>query len=155
MRESYSTGSVTGDNYVGGLVGSNSYEVSDSYSTGSVTSEEGSYIGGLVGFNGDPGTVSDSYSTGSVSGNLHVGGLVGRNYGNAADSFWDEENSDMTDGVGTGDDTGITSKSEQEMKDIETYRATGWDIVKIEDYVDQTWYIDDGNYYPRLGWQKP
>jgi hypothetical protein len=155
VSDSYSTGSVSGNLHVGGLVGENSYKVSDSYySTGSVSGNN--QVGGLVGSNGDSGTVSDSYSAGSVSGNLHVGGLVGGNYGNVADSFW-EENSGMTDGVGTGDgdDAGITGKSEQEMKDYETYRLKGWDIVKIEDYVDQTWYIEDGNDYPRLGWQKP
>jgi len=128
-------------------VGINSGTVIDSYSTGSVSGDD--YVGGLVGMNS--GTVIDSYSTGSVSGDEYVGGLVGRNSGTVIDSFWDEKNSLMTDGVGTGDNTGITGKSEQEMKDIETYRLTGWDIVKIEDYTGETWYINDKKDYPRLG----
>ena len=38
------------------------------------------YVGGLVGYNNISSTVSNSYSTGSVSGNTSVGGLAGRNY---------------------------------------------------------------------------
>jgi len=91
VSNSYSTGSVTGESYVGGLVGINDGgTVSDSHSTGSVTSEEGSYIGGLVGKN-NGGTVSDSQSTGSVSGEngVGVGGLVGNNYkGTVSNSYY-------------------------------------------------------------------
>jgi FlaG/FlaF family flagellin (archaellin) len=69
---------ITGESYVGGLVGSNSNgKVSNSYSTGNVTGES-YYVGGLIGYNRD-GTVSNSYSTGNVSGESYVGGLVGRN----------------------------------------------------------------------------
>ena len=68
---------VTGDKYVGGLVGENAGTVTDSYSTGSVTGKE--QVGGLLGRNHE-GTVRDSYSTGSVNGDRWVGGLVGTNY---------------------------------------------------------------------------
>jgi len=179
VSNSYSTGNVTdgGWGWVGGLIGGNAGTVSNSYSTSYVTGYAG--VGGLVAFNDEAGTVSNSYSsanvigeeivgglvagnagivsnsysTGSVTGNNNVGGLVGENHGTVNNSFWDEKNSGMTYGVGTGDDTGITGKSEQEMKDIETYRLTGWDIVKIEYYTGETWYIDDKKDYPRLGWQ--
>jgi uncharacterized membrane protein YeiH len=58
----YSTGSVSGTSYVGGLVGYNYGAVSNCYSRGTVS---GSYdIGGLVGYN--VVTVSNSYSTGTV-----------------------------------------------------------------------------------------
>ena len=83
VRNCYSNGSVSGNDYVGGLVGYNRFgsvssgTVSQSYSMGSV-SGSGDYVGGLVGYN--YGTVSESYSTGSVSGRTSVGGLVGRNY---------------------------------------------------------------------------
>ena len=72
---SYATGAVTGDNYVGGLVGDNSGDISNSYATGSVTGNED--VGGLVGDNS--GDISNSYATGSVTGNEDVGGLVGDN----------------------------------------------------------------------------
>jgi len=38
------------------------------------------------------------------------------------------------------------------MKDFDTFDPE-WDIVLIGDWVDETWYIDDGNDYPRLGWE--
>jgi hypothetical protein len=78
VSDSYSTGRVAGDEYVGGLVGVNDGAVSNSCSTGSVTGEDS--IGGLVGSNGDYGAVSNSYSTGNVTGKEAVGGLVGVNY---------------------------------------------------------------------------
>ena len=147
VSNSYSTGSVTGSSYVGGLVG---YvwegSVSDSYSTSSVTGSMG-YVGGLVGEIW-VGTVSDSYSSGNVAGNYSVGGLVGYNaHGTVSNSFWDTQ----TSGQATSD--GGTGKNTTQMQDIATFSDAGWDIVLIGDYVDETWYIDDGNDYPRLGWQ--
>ncbi|BBM89319.1 hypothetical protein COTS27_01016 [Spirochaetota bacterium] len=69
---------VIGDDYVGGLVGSNiSSTINNSYVTGSVTGM-GLYIGGLVG-NSTNSTISNSYVVGSVTGNNTVGGLVGGN----------------------------------------------------------------------------
>ena len=76
VSDSYSTGSVTGNVHVGGLVGENNGIVSNSYFTGSVTGHN--RVGGLVGRIYD-GTVSNSYFTGSVTGNDMVGGLVGDN----------------------------------------------------------------------------
>jgi len=75
---SHSSGMVTGNSLnIGGLVGDNSYgKVFSSYSSGIVTGKE--YIGGLVGNNTD-GTVSNCYSTGIVTGEEEVGGLVGDN----------------------------------------------------------------------------
>jgi hypothetical protein len=72
--DSYFTGSVTGYEYVGGLVAENFGTVSKSHFTGDVTGTWS--VGGLVGANWD-GTVNDSYSSGSVTGYEHVGGLVG------------------------------------------------------------------------------
>jgi hypothetical protein len=81
----YSTGNVTGDVGVGGLVGWNEAgTVNNSYSTASVTGED-EHVGGLAGGNG--GTVSNSYSTGSVSGSDQVGGLVGGNYRIVSNSY--------------------------------------------------------------------
>jgi len=73
----YSTCTVTGDEYVGGLVGNNDGSITISYSTGTVKGDE--YAGGLVGLNG--GNITTSYSTGMVTGNMRVGGLVGFNGG--------------------------------------------------------------------------
>ena len=77
VMDSYSTGAVNGSNYVGGLVGWNGYsDVAQCYSTGAVDGNDS--VGGLVGENW--GTVTQSYSTGEVTGNDCVGGLVGKNY---------------------------------------------------------------------------
>ena len=92
----YSTGSVSGVQWVGGLVGLNdgwgdmvpavatiddSYSaaaiIDNSYSAASVSGNQ-SGIGGLLGLNG-AGTLSRSYSTGNVTGQTWVGGLVGLN----------------------------------------------------------------------------
>lgn len=145
VSNSYSTGSVTGKEGVGGLVGFNGEAgtVSNSYSTGSVIGYE--YVGGLVGANSGP--VSNSYATGSVTGTAKVGGLVGYSEGTVSNSFWNTE----TSGQATSD--GGTGKTTAEMQDIATFTGAGWNIVLIGDYVDETWYIDDGNDYPRLGWQ--
>ena len=60
---------------VGGLAGFNagSGGISNSYASGAV--EGNDYVGGLAGFNGGP--ISNSYASGAVMGNNDVGGLVG------------------------------------------------------------------------------
>jgi hypothetical protein len=86
ITESYATGSVSGDDVVGGLVGINTGgTVLESYATGSVSGTD--FVGGLVGGNVDGGTVRESYATGDVSGTDFVGGLVGRNTGIVTDSY--------------------------------------------------------------------
>jgi len=66
---------VSGGNYVGGLVGSNTGIITNCCSTGSVSGD--AYVGGLVGLIGD-GIVTMCYSKAGVSGNRNVGGLVGK-----------------------------------------------------------------------------
>ena len=70
----YSTGSISGDGYVGGLVGENYGVISDCYSTCDVS---GGQVSGLVG--GNWGTITNCYSTGSITGSGGNGGLVGYN----------------------------------------------------------------------------
>ena len=77
VSNSYVTGDVSGVNVVGGLVGYNvEGTVSNSYATVDVSGVN--VVGGLVGDNRDS-TVSNSYATGEVTGERNVGGLVGRN----------------------------------------------------------------------------
>ncbi|MBL7136328.1 MAG: T9SS type A sorting domain-containing protein [Candidatus Marinimicrobia bacterium] len=70
---------ITGDNYVGGLVGriNSSSTVSNCYSTGSVSGSR-YYVGGLLGYSYSSSTVSNCYSTSSVTGTGDTGGFVGR-----------------------------------------------------------------------------
>jgi filamentous hemagglutinin family protein len=86
VSQSYATGTVSGMNNIGGLVGSMGVNttVSNSYATGAVAST-GTHAGGLVG--GLSGTISNSYATGAVSGKVNVGGLVGWNLGEVSNSY--------------------------------------------------------------------
>lgn len=78
---------VTGNEYVGTLVGRNNGEVSDSHVSGDVTGERN--VGGLVGFNRG-GIVVRSSSTANVTANTrNAGGLVGRNSGEVNASYTD------------------------------------------------------------------
>ena len=78
---------IKGNERVGGLVGQNRGNITNSYSTGSVTGIGLNFVGGLVGHNYDSGTIENCYFYGSVSGQFEVGGLVGSNekpYGGTA-----------------------------------------------------------------------
>ncbi len=76
-------GSITGENYVGGLVGeqvseaSNVSKIENAYTTGTVSGF--SYIGGLVGYqSGSNSSITNAYATGTVkSTGDGAGGLVG------------------------------------------------------------------------------
>ena len=83
ISNSYSIGSVSGTQRVGGLVGENDGTLSHSYSVGPVTGD--TQVGGLVGENG--GTLSNSYSSRLISGDAQVGGLVGENSGTLSNSY--------------------------------------------------------------------
>jgi len=80
ITHSHATGSVTGYELLGGLVGRNegTGSIADSYATGSVGGPS-DYIGGFVGRN--MGTIAECYATGSVSGDDTIGGFVGQNDG--------------------------------------------------------------------------
>jgi hypothetical protein len=86
VSQSYATGTVSGMNNIGGLVGfmGVNTDVSNSYATGAVAST-GTHAGGLVG--GLSGTISNSYATGAVSGKVNVGGLAGWNLGEVSNSY--------------------------------------------------------------------
>jgi hypothetical protein len=81
ISDCYTTGIVSGDGYIGSLVGENRYHgtISNCYCTGTVSGFGD--IGGLVGEN--EGTISNCYATGAVTGggveNINIGGLVGEN----------------------------------------------------------------------------
>ncbi len=84
-------GSVSGANYVGGLVGANYGSINNSSTSGSVTGAGGG-VGGLVGINFNGGAISNSYATGNVTGsvggaNYSTGGLAGANFGSVSNSY--------------------------------------------------------------------
>ena len=81
-------GSVTGNVYVGGLVGTNSGIITACYATGTAAAVED--VGGLVGNNDSGGTISACYATGNVEATADdgsAGGLVGWNEGTITASY--------------------------------------------------------------------
>ena len=152
VSNSYSTGSVTGITDVGGLVGWNNGTVGDSYSNTIVT---GSWkTGGLMGWNygwNYGGTVRNCYSTGKVTGDETVGGLLGGNQHTVSNCYWDIE----TSGQATSD--GGTGKTTAQMKSIATFSGAGWNIIGVADANTRntayTWNIVDAETYPFLSWQ--
>jgi hypothetical protein len=75
----FNTGTVTGNSFVGGLVGLNNGNITRCYNTGAVCGTD--EVGGLAGENsnerGYMGNITDCYNTGAVHGNDQVGGLAG------------------------------------------------------------------------------
>jgi hypothetical protein len=95
----YSNGDVWGtEDNVGGLVGYGRGTIANCYSEASVTGDY--YVGGLVGTNRYKGTITNCYSTGSVMGDDYVGGLVGRGDGDVINSYWNIETSGQTISAG-------------------------------------------------------
>ena len=90
ISHSYTTGSINAVyGYAGGLVGANESDSEISYSFSHATVGGGSYnyYGGLVGYNSTTATISYSYAAGDVTGNGATGGLVGRSRGSITHSY--------------------------------------------------------------------
>ena len=120
------------DEGLGGLAGfsSSSSVISNCYSTCSVTGS--SYTGGLVATNTYNGAlisqIENCYSTGKVTGSSPVGGLVGENDATIDSCFWNTDSSGST-GIGGGTVTGAAGKTTAGMKDPSTFTAAGWDTA--------------------------
>ena len=107
---------LTGQNYVGILVGISSGQVVACYTTGK-THSNNTASGGLVGYNG--GTISTSYSTAYAVGNDSAGGLVGyQQSGNVTNSYATGRGSATTGSFGGLIGTAISSP---------TVTASYWD----------------------------
>ncbi|MFL2808935.1 MAG: GLUG motif-containing protein [bacterium] len=151
-----SSGTVTGDRIVGGLVGITSglsggtSSVNNSFSTAIVTAGDSTGIaGGLTGFLLVNTNVTNSYSTGSITANASRGGLVGISQSSTVtDSFYDQTTSGQTD------NTMGKPKTTAQMKNIVTFTdnsssdlTTSWNFTTI-------WNIDNSaainNGYPYL-----
>jgi filamentous hemagglutinin family protein len=129
---SYAGGLVGRNGHTGWAVGAT---INFSFATGSVSGND--YVGGLVGYQQDDSIINKSYSTGAVTGNTNVGGSVGARDLTAAqnETFWNTQTSGIsTDGAGGsgGVATGATSA---EMVSIDTFAGPNlaffqqWDIV--------------------------
>ncbi len=125
ISNTYVTGSVTGANFVGGLIGRNTGPLSTAYVTGSITGT--THVGGLIGWN-DYFDVENTYVSATVQGTTEVGAMIGHNAGIITLSIW---NSDATvvSGVGFGDGTGVSGKTTNEMRTQSTFEESQWDFV--------------------------
>ena len=105
----YATGAADGSSSVGGLVGRNDGTISACYATGNA--DGSSSVGGLVGWN--DGTISACYATGNADGSWFVGGLVGYNNLGTISACYATGNADGSSAVGglVGDNNGTISAS--------------------------------------------
>ena len=88
MRGIVVTGSVAGDHFVGGLIGSNTYTAIASANDVYVHTTGDTTVGGLAGYNS--GKIEDARAAGDAAGNQYsIGGLVGVNdmYGSIARAY--------------------------------------------------------------------
>ena len=94
------------------------------------------------------GFISNCYATGTVDGNDYTGGLVGENFGQISDSFWDIETGGPDNGIGTPLPT-------EQMQTESTFTDAGWDFVgETANGIDDIWRMCvDGVEYPLLSWQ--
>ncbi len=178
----HSTGTVVGNELVGGLVGENTDTISDCFSTARVTGK--GPVGGLVGYNsysygangrimhcsssgsvsGDWSVgglvgmsstrISNCYSVGSVTGTTGVGGLIGSKSEHGMSSVTYSFWDTETSGQSTSD--GGTGKTTAEMQMESTFTDAGWDFVgESVNGTEDIWSICEGTNYPRLLWQIP
>ena len=134
---SFASGSVSGNNLIGGFVGLQSGIIEDSYATGSVTGND--EVGGFAGRYAPASAQSrivNTYSSGAVTGSTNVGGYAGRVApgGSGAPltgSFWDTDTSGQANGIGMDGVSGgspVTGHTTAELMDPQTYIDAGWDI---------------------------
>ncbi|MES2223908.1 MAG: GLUG motif-containing protein [Patescibacteria group bacterium] len=77
IRNSTSSGTISGTESVGGISGKSGGGIIDSHSTANISGTES--VGGAVGFS-DGGYIINTYATGNVTGtNEGIGGLLGKN----------------------------------------------------------------------------
>ena len=107
--------SVSGSSTIGGLAGRNAGLIDICYTTGSVTGNQ--YVGGLVGDH-HGGTITYCYTTASVSGGEKVGGLVGSGSPReVTHSFWDIETSGQITSAGGMGKTTVEMKDPNTFMD--------------------------------------
>lgn len=152
----YFNGSVSGKDYIGGLMGWKKYgTTSNSYCSASVVGNR--YVGGLIGYNNESSTLKTSIAinTRVVATEGDVNRLVGYNNGSIASVGSSEENKSynrtivISQGVAKDiedDAMNGTGVSMTTLKLKATYVAMGWDFTK-------TWDIQETECLPYMKWQ--
>jgi len=147
-----SSGTVTGTQYVGGLVGYlfSSASITNTYSNVDNVTASSNYIGGLVG-RIYSSTILNSYSTGKVVSTNSRGGLVGGLYqsnNTITDSFYDSDTSGQSDtGKGKGKTTSLMKRLATFTDNSSADLTGSWDFYSTWE-IDSSGTINDG--YPYL-----
>ena len=96
------------------MIGLNNADIQDVYSTGNVSGQ--SQIGGLIGQQGINSTVKNAFTMGRVEGVTQTGAVVGHNAGTVTTTYWDKEQN--TAGIGQGtDETKVLTTDEMRSAD--------------------------------------
>ena len=148
----YNTGSVIGSaSSVGGIAGGASERatITNCYNTGSVTGP--SYVGGIAGY-ALSSTITNCYNTGSVSGEDDVGGIAGYAlYSTITNCYWGG-NCTLSVAVGSGSATNCGTCTIEEVKSLSWYSdSSKWNSSYPWDF-ENTWSIVEGmnDGYPIL-----
>ncbi|XOB62033.1 YDG domain-containing protein [Campylobacterota bacterium DY0563] len=152
LENSFATGKIQGNNYVGGLIGQatklgNSYPIKNTYTD--VYVKGNSYLGGLFGgiyFDSSssmPNNIANSYAKGKVEGNSHSGALIGIKASEVTLSnlYWDKDTTGVTTAFGSGSSTEIKEIDSTNAFDEITY--AGFDFTN-------DWIIYEGHTRPLL-----
>ena len=143
----YTTGSVSGTNYAGGLVGWNGATISTSYTHASVSGTD--RVGGLAGSINNVSAITNSYSIGSVTGTTRVGGLIGQASSGATitKSYWNTTTSGQSGSSGGG------GQSTTALQGATTYTGifSDWNI-NLDGVAgnDDPWDFGGSSAYPTL-----
>ena len=142
IKESYTSGTVVGNEIIGGLAGALGDSVRDSYSTSDTAGVL--RVGGLIGLTGEMASLYNSWASGEVQATdnttIFVGGLIGHTVTNSitvSNSYWDTETTGQTTSsgnIGTG-------RTTAELMQQASYN--GWDF-------DNVWWMSEGNTRPFL-----
>lgn len=112
--KSFATGEVTGNAYVGGLVGNNNGgNIVFSYSKGKT--EGINLVGGLVGVNRNGGKISEAYTISPVKGKFKTGGFAGTNESWIHAGYWATDTTTHNNSTSSGSNTGIIGLTVREM----------------------------------------
>ena len=100
----YSSGTIKGNENIGGIVGDNNGPVKFCYNSALINGANN--IGGIVGNGSVSSSISKSYNIGKVVGkNLNIGGIIGANSGNISNCF----NNGVA--IGAGEVAGISGRN--------------------------------------------
>ena len=158
----YAVGKVSGDTFVGGLIGlaANDAPIQSNFAQCEVTGT-GDNIGGLIGSGYNRAKISNCYAAGKASGKASVGGLVGDLVGtgtncyaavtvsgtdrtggllgqllledSAVNCYFDADAAGTETGVGKGDASGVTVKTTAEMTEASLAEMLGAAFVSKTD----------------------